>query len=405
MTAHAGPLPESRAAWSRLAVSLAVATIGGVGFWSAVVSLPAIQAEFGIGRGEASLPYTLTMLGFAFGGVLMGHLSDRFGIATPLALGAAMLGMGYVGAGLSPNPTALALDQGLLIGVGASAFLSPLLADISHWFQKRRALAVTICSSGNYVAGVVWPPTIEHFIAADGWRATHVGIGIFCLLAMGPLVWLLRARGPAAALSRVAPNARHGESGLSPGALAVLLSVAGLACCVAMSMPQAHLVAYCADLGYGPARGAEMLSAMLGLGIVSLIGSGLVADRIGGLTTLLLGSLAQGLALFLYLWFDSLVSLYLISGLFGLFQGGIVPMYTVIVREYFPPSRAGSLVGLVMMSTLFGMALGGWMSGLVFDLSGSYRMAFLNGLLWNLLNLGIVSFLLARRGGSRLATA
>ena len=395
---------DSRPAWIRLSISLILATIGGVGFWSAVVSLPAIQADFGIARGEASLPYTLTMIGFAFGGVFMGGLADRFGIATPLALGAALLGLGYIGAGLSPNAMTLALDQGLLIGVGASAFLSPLLADISHWFRKRRALAVTICSSGNYVAGVVWPPTLQHFIAADGWRATHIGVGVFCLLASGPLIWLLRARHPGGAPSAAAPTHAHGDLALPPRALVVLLSVAGLACCVAMSMPQAHLVAYCADLGYGPARGAEMLSAMLGLGIVSRVGSGFVADRIGGLMTLMIGSLAQGLALFLYLWFDSLVSLYLISAIFGLFQGGIVPMYTVIVREYFPPSRAGSTVGIVMMATLFGMALGGWMSGVVYDLSGSYRMAFLNGLMWNLVNLGIVSFLL-QRARARMAPA
>ena len=395
---------DSRPAWIRLSISLILATIGGVGFWSAVVSLPAIQADFGIARGEASLPYTLTMIGFAFGGVFMGGLADRFGIATPLALGAALLGLGYIGAGLSPNAMTLALDQGLLIGVGASAFLSPLLADISHWFRKRRALAVTICSSGNYVAGVIWPPTLQHFIAADGWRATHIGVGVFCLLASGPLIWLLRARHPGGAPSAAAPTHAHGDLALPPRALVVLLSVAGLACCVAMSMPQAHLVAYCADLGYGPARGAEMLSAMLGLGIISRVGSGFVADRIGGLMTLMIGSLAQGLALFLYLWFDSLVSLYLISAIFGLFQGGIVPMYTVIVREYFPPSRAGSTVGIVMMATLFGMALGGWMSGFVYDLSGSYRMAFLNGLMWNLVNLGIVSFLL-QRARARMAPA
>jgi MFS family permease len=395
---------DSRPAWIRLSISLVLATIGGVGFWSAVVSLPAIQADFGIARSEASLPYTLTMIGFAFGGVFMGNLADRFGIATPLALGAALLGVGYIRAGLSPNATLLALDQGVLIGVGASAFLSPLLADISHWFRKRRALAVTICSSGNYVAGVVWPPTLQHFIATDGWRATHVGVGVFCLLATGPLIWLLRARHPGGAPSATKPTHAHGDLALPPRVLVVLLSVAGLACCVAMSMPQAHLVAYCADLGYGPARGAEMLSAMLGLGIISRVGSGFVADRIGGLMTLMIGSLAQGLALFLYLWFDSLVSLYLISAIFGLFQGGIVPMYTVIVREHFPPSRAGSTVGIVMMATLVGMALGGWMSGVVYDLSGSYRMAFLNGLAWNLVNLGIVSFLL-QRARARMAVA
>jgi MFS family permease len=172
-------------------------------------------------------------------------------------------------------------------------------------------------------------------------------------------------------------------------------------------MPQVHIVAYCGDLGYGVARGAEMLSLMLGCGIVSRIASGFIADRIGGVRTLLLGSLLQGAALVLYLLFDSLFSLYVVSALFGLFQGGIVPSYAIIVREYFPPKEAGTRVGLVLMATLVGMALGGWMSGAIFDLTGSYQAAFLNGLAWNLVNVSIVSLLLlrSRRANSALAAA
>jgi MFS family permease len=172
-----------------------------------------------------------------------------------------------------------------------------------------------------------------------------------------------------------------------------LLMVAGVACCVAMSMPQVHIVAYCNDLGYGLARGAEMLSLMLGLGIVSRLASGLIADRIGGMNTLLLGSILQGIALFLYLPFNGLVSLYVVSGLFGLFQGGIVPSYALIVRQYFPPEEAGTRVGMVLTATLVGMALGGWLSGVIFDLTGSYQLAFLNGIAWNALNVMIVLFL------------
>jgi len=191
---------------------------------------------------------------------------------------------------------------------------------------------------------------------------------------------------------------------LSSRALQVLLILAGLCCCVAMSMPQVHLVAYCSDLGYGPARGAEMLSLMLGFGIFSRLATGFIADRIGGVATLLMGSLLQGVALFLYLLFDGLVSLYVISALFGLFQGGIVPSYAIIVREYFAPREAGTRIGLVIMATLFGMALGGWMSGEIFDLAGSYRAAFANGLAWNLLNVTIAAWLLLR-SGRRLAMA
>jgi MFS family permease len=192
--------------------------------------------------------------------------------------------------------------------------------------------------------------------------------------------------------------------GLSPASAQSLLCVAGLACCVAMSMPQVHIVAYCGDLGYGVARGAQMLSIMLGFGIVSRLLSGVICDRIGGLRTLLLGSALQGVALLLFLPFDGLASLFVISALFGLFQGGIVPSYAIIVREYFPPREAGARVGTVLMFTLLGMALGGWMSGKIFDITGSYHAAFINGLAWNLLNITIAVTLL-RRAGKRRADA
>ena len=162
-------------------------------------------------------------------------------------------------------------------------------------------------------------------------------------------------------------------------------------------MPQVHIVAYCGDLGYGVARGAEMLSLMLFLGIVSRVGSGIVSDAIGGTATLLIGSFMQGLALLLYLYFDGLISLFIVSGIFGLFQGGIVPMYAVICRELLPPREAGAKIGLVVSATIFGMAFGGYFSGVIFDFTGSYRMAFLNGVLWNAFNLAVVGWLFWRR--------
>jgi MFS family permease len=387
---------EGPYAWLRLATSVLLATIGGVGMWSVVVALPAIQSDFGVDRAAASLPFTLNMLGFGVGGVLMGRLADRFGIVVPLAVGTLAIALGYLGVGHSANLTQVALAQGL-IGVGCSVTFGPLMADISHWFARRRGIAVAIAAAGNYIAGTIWPPVVQHFIATDGWRATHNAIGIFCLVSMLPLVLLMRRRlaNDGAAAAKAAAE-RSADLPMSPMALQVLLCLAGVACCVAMSMPQVHLVAYCGDLGYGPARGAEMLSLMLGLGIISRIGSGFIADRIGGVRTLLLGSMLQGVALLLYLMFDGLYSLYVISGLFGLFQGGIVPSYAIIVREYFAPREAGTRVGLVIFATVIGMALGGWLAGVIFDATGSYEAAFLNGLGWNLLNVCIVSFLLLR---------
>jgi MFS family permease len=399
-------LPESAYAWIRLAAVVVIAAIGGVGMWSAVVVLPAVQAEFAVDRAAASLPFTLTMIGFGVGGVIMGRLLDRFGVILPVLAGAAALGLGYVGSALAPNLLGVALAQAL-IGVGSSAMFGPLMADVSHWFTRRRGFAVSIASAGNYLAGVIWPPVLEHFIATSGWRTTHVGVGIVCLVIIVPIVLaLFRRPPPAHSLTAVVAAAGTPASlGLSPATLQMLLVIAGVACCVAMAMPQVHIVAYCGDLGYGPARGAEMLALMMGFGMVSRIASGFVADRIGVLATLFISSALQGLALFLYFLFDGLASLYVISALFGLFQGGIIPSYAIIVREYFAPKEAGTRVGIVLMATLIGMALGGWMSGYLFDVTGSYRIAFANGLAWNLLNVLIVLWLLWRQRPSPAALA
>jgi MFS family permease len=391
---------DSPYAWFRLGFAMLLCTIGGVGMWSVVVALPAVQAEFGVDRGAASLPYTLTMLGYATGGVLMGRLADRFGVARPIIAGSIALGLGYVASGLAGGLGQFMLAHGLLIGfLGSSSTFGPLIADTSLWFVRRRGVAVAICASGNYLAGTIWPPVVQHFIDTVGWRWTHVGIGVFCVVTMLPLTLALRRRSPvfATAAPRTFAARTQGIDGLSPNALQALLALAGLACCVAMAMPQVHIVAYCGDLGYGPARGAEMLSLMLGFGVVSRLASGFVADRIGGLRTLLLGSLLQTSALVMYLWFNGLASLYVVSALFGLFQGGIIPSYAIIIREYFPAREAAARFGVVLMATLLGMALGGWMSGAIFDLTGSYRAAFANGVAWNVLNAGIAIMLLRRR--------
>jgi len=393
-------LPDSRYATVRLMLTLMLMTIGSGGMYVVAVVLPAVQAEFGVSRADASLPYTLLMIGFGLGGVVMGRLADRRGVMLPLLIGAASLGVGFIACGMAGGIVSFSIIHGLLIGLlGSSASFAPLVADTSLWFVKRRGIAVAVCASGNYVAGAIWPPIAQHFVSTVGWRQTYIGLGIFCALSMGLLALFMRARPPAMVAAPQRANAATPSErpfGMSMAKAQGLLCVAGVACCVAMSMPQVHIVAYCGDLGYGAARGAEMLSLMLACGIVSRLVSGWICDRIGGIRTLLMGSVLQGLALLLFLPFDGLVSLYVISAMFGLFQGGIVPSYAIIVREHFPPAEAGARVGTVLMCTLFGMALGGWMSGKVFDLTGSYHAAFLNGIGWNLLNGAIAVFLLRR---------
>ena len=397
-------VPDSRQAWWRLVVAVLIASVGAVGMWSVVVVMPVVQQEFAATRGAVSLSATAIFFGFGLGGVIMGKVTDRLGIVWAMAISIAFLVGSYVLAALS---TALwqFIVISFLMGLGTSATFAPLMAEASHWFERYRGLAVTIVASGNYIAGTFWPPLVNWGTQSFGWRTTHFAIAVACAVLMTLLLLVLRAimSGHAAPDHAKAPPPRV-DLNLSTNTLTVLLCIASISCCVAMSMPQVHIVSYCGDLGYGVARGAEMLSLMMAFGIVSRIGSGFIADRFGGMVTLMIGSVAQAFALFFYLFFTSLPSLYLISAMFGLFQGGIVPSYAIIVRETMPAGEAATRVGIVIFASVVGMSFGGWVSGVIFDWTGSYAAAFANGFAWNLLNIGIVLMLLLR-GRQRLAMA
>jgi MFS family permease len=388
----------------RLALALAIGSIGAVGMWAIVVVLPIVQADFGATRGAVSLATTAIFMGFGSGGVITGRITDRFGIVPAMALSIVFLGVSFVLAGLSASLWQFIIVY-FLIGLGTSATFAPLMAEASHWFERFRGLAVGLVASGNYVAGTIWPPLISWSVQAFGWRATHIAIGLVAAVSMTLLLLVLRASiGGESVRDHANAPPPAVDLGLSTNTLTVLLSIASISCCVAMAMPQVHIVAYCGDLGYGVARGAEMLSLMMAFGVVSRIGSGFLADKIGGILTLLIGSVAQAVALLFYLFFDGLTSLYLISAMFGLFQGGIVPSYAIIVRESMPASEAATRVGIVIFASVFGMSFGGWVSGVIFDATGSYAAAFANGLAWNGLNMAIMLALLFRSRG-RLALA
>jgi MFS family permease len=397
---------ETPYSWLRLIVLITLSTLGCVGLWSLVVALPAVQADFGVQRAGASLPYTFTMIGFMVGGIVVGRLADRVGILPPFAGATILMCVGFILTASAPSLSVFAVISGATIGLGSAASFAPLVADASLWFDRHRGLAISLATIGSSLSGVVWPPILQHFIAEVGWRQTHIGIGIFCLAAMLPLALVLRRRPPFhEAAIRAAGAGDAGQAigqligqpiGLSPNVTHALLTLAGLCCCVAMAMPQVHLIAYCADLGYGPARGAEMLAFMLGCGVASRLMFGWVLNRIGGLPTLLLGSTMQAVALALYLPFDGLASLYVVSAVFGLAQGGLVPAYAVIIRELFPAREAGLRVSLAISTTLAGMALGGWLAGAIFDWTGSYAAALVNGIAWNVANMAIVGWLLQR---------
>lgn len=400
---HADPsvIDSRQAAW-RLLVALGLVVLGNSSMYVVSVVLPTVQTEFGIDRASASLPYTFMMVCLGIGGIWTGRMADRHGLMKVLWVGALAVAGGFLWAAQSGSIWTFGLAHGLLGLLGGASTFAPLLADTSQWWNRRRGIAVAICASGNYIAGALWPPLVQHGIETIGWRPTYTIMGLVCGLGMLALSGLMRQRPPLAPpvvvnATGAGPAAdRSRPFGLSPSSAQWLLCVAGVGCCVAMSMPQVHIVAYCTDLGYGAARGAEMLSLMLASGIVSRLVSGFICDRIGGIRTLLLGSALQGIALLLFLPFDGMVPLYVISALFGLFQGGIVPSYAIIVREHFALQEVGARVGAVIMATLIGMALGGWLSGWIFDMTGSYDAAFINGIAWNLLNLAIASWLYRR---------
>ena len=386
----------------RLIASLLLATIGGVGMYIVVVVLPEVQLQFGTARTGASLPFTWTMLGFGIGGIAMGPLVDRFRIVRPLLLGAAFLSAGLFIAASSDSIVVFGLAS-FLIGVGCSANFAPLVADISLWFHRRRGMAVALVASGNYLSGAVWPPIIQMIVEDHGWRSAYLFCAVFCLAAIFALSALLRPvppvlaeiEEPTAAQAKAARITADADRplGMHPNALQALLCLAGVACCVAMSMPQVHIVALCADLGYGSARGAQMLSVMLACGIVSRLFFGWISDYIGGAATLLASATLQAVALALFLPNQSLDVLFVVSALFGLFQGGIVPAYAMIVRQYFRPDQAATRVGLAIGATLLGMALGGWASGAIFDLTSSYDAAFVHGIAWNLITIAVAAML------------
>ena len=383
----------------RLTTALALMTLGCSAMYAGVMVLEPLALEFDTGRGNSSLIYSTFMIGFALGGVVMGRLADRMGIMIPALIGSLALPAGFYLAAHASSILEISLAFSLLCGfLGSSFSMAPLIADISHWFSRRRGLAVGITFSGSYVAGAIWPPILQRMFDAQGWRESFIDLALLTLILMALLSLLLYPRPP---MNEQQPetgsvDSKSANSLVSGGTLQSLIYLAGFGCCVAMAMPQIHIVPYVMDLGHPAIRGAEMLGLMLGFGVISRIGSGWLSDRIGGLATLLLGSALQLAVLIAFLTGNNLVFLYGISIAFGLSQGGIVPSYTIILRAFFPPEQAGWRISTSFLFTVAGMAFGGWIAGLLYDLTGSYTVSFLNAIGFNILNLWIAASLLKK---------
>ena len=383
----------------RLTTVLALMTLGCSAMYAGVMVLEPLALELETGRGNSSLIYGSFMIGFALGGVFMGRLADRLGIMVPAIIGSLALPAGFYLAAHASSILEISLAFCLLCGfLGSSFSMAPLIADISHWFSRRRGLAVGIAFSGSYVAGAIWPPILQRMFDAQGWRESFIDLALLTLILMALLSLLLYPKPTTNVQLTTAGsnNSNLTNSAISASSLQSLICLAGFGCCVAMAMPQIHIVPYVMDLGHPAMRGAEMLGLMLGFGIISRIGSGWLSDRIGGVATLLLGSTLQLAVLIAFLTGNSLVFLYGISIAFGLSQGGIVPSYTIILRAFFPPKQAGWRISTSFLFTVAGMAFGGWVAGLLYDLTGSYTVSFLNAIGFNILNLWIAASLLKK---------
>ena len=385
---------DTASSWRRLTICSVIGLFINIGIWSVVVVLPEIEREFNSSRASSALPYTFTLAGFAIGNFVIGSIVDRIGIAKATIYASLLISSNFLLCSLSDSLLIITSSH-FFLGLGTAVGFGPLIADITHWFVKRRGIAVAIIASGNYLSGVVWSPLIGIMLSSFTWRDIYLSIAIVLPTVVIPFAFLLLNK--TTKIKSDTENDFYANNTklvkISGGRLQFLLGMAGIGCCIAMAMPQVHIVAYCVGLGFGATIGASMLSVMLASGIISRIMFGLCADRIGSLNTLILSSALQMISLIFFIPFDGMISLFVVSAIFGLSQGGIVPSYALVVRHFLPAREAGQRIGIVLMLTIFGMAIGGWMSGFIFDQTGSYKMAFLNGILWNIFNLGILGWL------------
>ncbi|MDC6451352.1 MFS transporter [Alphaproteobacteria bacterium] len=388
---------DSREAWFRLIIIFIMSVVGTAGMWSVVIIMPTIQSEFQLDRAASTYPYVTTMLGYGIGNVIIGRMLDKIGIKKPIIFALTLLILSYLLSTLATNVLWLSIIQ-FFLGFSAAAFFGPMMADISKFFYKRKGLAVSLVASGQHLCGAIWPFLIKDFLLDGEWRHAHLFIAFVCSIIIPILFFLIGNKKPNIEMNNNTEKKEEGVNSnlklsISNRNVQTLLMFAGVFCCIAMSMPQVHIVPLCIDSGFGLAVGTEILSYMLFAAVTSRVLFGLLSDKIGPIQTLILGSTLQAISLSMFLPFDSQLSLYIVAVFFGLSQGGIVPIYAVIISKFLPSNEVAERVGLIIFATVIGMSLGGWLSGEIYDYTNSYKLAFLNGVFWNVINLSIMIYL------------
>ncbi len=398
---RAGPASvEGRGSWVAAGVALAILSISYGSPLLIVVGLKPITEDLGTARSIGALAAALTWIGTGLGGIVMGQVADRIGMRWTIAFGAAMIALGLVISACG-DVAAILIAHALFVGLlGNGAVFPPLMVYVSRWFDRRRGTALALISSGQYIAGMMWPTLFERGIALYGWRQTMVAFAVV-LLAIVPALAAIFLHPPPAEMPAAGIGGGNGARprvlGLPPNLVLALLSVAGFMCCVPMAIPQSHLVAFCTDIGIGAVQGAAMLSLLQASAFTSRVFWGWLADRIGGLQTVLLGSAAQALAITAFLWTQDETGLFTVAAAYGLGFSGIVPAYIVAVRDLFPSREASWRVPVVLFVSMGGMAFGSWFAGWLFDHWGFYAPAFATGAVFNVLNLLVLGFLVTRQ--------
>ena len=398
-TRAAQPTIETRYSWAVATVALICLAFSFGGFWIVAVGLKAIAADAGNQRSVPALAGALAWLGSGFGGIAMGPLAVRFGIRWTAIFGATMIAVGLwvstFGAGVP-----LWVGHGLFMGlIGNAGLNAPLYIYVSRWFDRRRGSALAFISSGSYIAGAVWPMIFERAIAVYGWRLTMLAYAALEVVVIVPLAAIFFRQPPESFAHGPGTSGVHKAAvlGLRPNLMFGMIAAAAFLCCVPMAMPQSHLVAFCSDLGIPATQGAAMLTVVLGTAFVTRQFWGLVADRIGGLLTVLLGSTVQAGSMIAFLLTQDEVGLFTVAAVYGLGFAGIIPAYVLAIREYFPPHEASWRVPTLLFFSGSGMAAGGWLAGVLYDHYGYYLPAFATGIVFNLLNLVVVGALVFRQ--------